>query len=146
MAVTMEMIKELRERTGAGVVDCKKVLTEMDGDRIVSSARYSDDDVAQYGLERVREWIAKDHARHQAWRRGQWEFVAMRLVAIVEVTVTGREVGTLEIDGPALCGIEGDAGDEYMSSVIDDLSAEFMSELTDIGFDGVEPTEIVWEV
>ena len=32
MAVTMEMIKELRERTGAGVVDCKKVLGEMDGD------------------------------------------------------------------------------------------------------------------
>jgi elongation factor Ts len=32
MAITMEMIKELRERTGAGVVDCKTVLTEMDGD------------------------------------------------------------------------------------------------------------------
>jgi elongation factor Ts len=32
MAVTMEMIKELRERTGAGVVDCKKVLAEMDCD------------------------------------------------------------------------------------------------------------------
>lgn len=31
MAVTMEMIKELRERTGAGVVDCKKVLSEVDG-------------------------------------------------------------------------------------------------------------------
>ena len=32
MTITMEMIKELRERTGAGVVDCKKVLAEMDGD------------------------------------------------------------------------------------------------------------------
>ncbi len=32
MSITMEMIKELRERTGSGVVDCKKVLTEMDGD------------------------------------------------------------------------------------------------------------------
>jgi elongation factor Ts len=32
MAVTMEKIKELRERTGAGVVDCKTVLAEMDGD------------------------------------------------------------------------------------------------------------------
>ena len=31
MAVTMDMIKELRERTGAGVVDCKKILAEMDG-------------------------------------------------------------------------------------------------------------------
>lgn len=32
MAITMEMIKELRDRTGAGVVDCKKFLTETDGD------------------------------------------------------------------------------------------------------------------
>lgn len=32
MPITMEMIKELRERTGAGVVDCKNVLAETDGD------------------------------------------------------------------------------------------------------------------
>lgn len=32
MAVTMDQIKELRERTGAGVMDCKKILAETDGD------------------------------------------------------------------------------------------------------------------
>jgi elongation factor Ts len=32
MAITMDMIKELRERTGAGVVDCKNVLAEVNGD------------------------------------------------------------------------------------------------------------------
>ncbi|MEF3191835.1 MAG: translation elongation factor Ts [Campylobacterales bacterium] len=31
-AVTSELIKELRERTGAGLMDCKKALTEVDGD------------------------------------------------------------------------------------------------------------------
>ncbi len=30
--VTVQMIKELRERTGAGMVDCKKALAETDGD------------------------------------------------------------------------------------------------------------------
>ena len=30
--ITMEKVKELRERTGAGVLDCKKALTEKDGD------------------------------------------------------------------------------------------------------------------
>ncbi|HHY06030.1 MAG TPA: translation elongation factor Ts [Clostridia bacterium] len=29
--ITMEMVKELRERTGAGVLDCKKALTEKEG-------------------------------------------------------------------------------------------------------------------
>ncbi|MGI6751205.1 MAG: translation elongation factor Ts [Anaerovoracaceae bacterium] len=32
MAVTAAMVKELRERTGAGMMDCKKVLMETDGD------------------------------------------------------------------------------------------------------------------
>ena len=30
--ITMELIKELRERTGAGVMDCKKALQEAEGD------------------------------------------------------------------------------------------------------------------
>lgn len=31
MAITANMIKELREMTGAGMMDCKKALTEADG-------------------------------------------------------------------------------------------------------------------
>lgn len=32
MAITSEMVKELRERTGAGIMDCKKALGETNGD------------------------------------------------------------------------------------------------------------------
>ncbi|MGL4362280.1 MAG: translation elongation factor Ts [Cellulosilyticaceae bacterium] len=32
MAITAGMVKELRERTGAGMMDCKNVLNEVDGD------------------------------------------------------------------------------------------------------------------
>ncbi len=32
MAVTAQMVKDLRESTGAGMMDCKKALTETDGD------------------------------------------------------------------------------------------------------------------
>ena len=32
MAVTAALVKELRERTGAGMIDCKKALTETNGD------------------------------------------------------------------------------------------------------------------
>ncbi|MFN7250809.1 MAG: translation elongation factor Ts [Anaerobacillus sp.] len=32
MAISASMVKELRERTGAGMMDCKKALTETDGD------------------------------------------------------------------------------------------------------------------
>jgi len=32
MEITMEMIKKLKDRTGLGIMDCKKALTENDGD------------------------------------------------------------------------------------------------------------------
>jgi elongation factor Ts len=32
MTITAQMVKELREKTGAGMLDCKKALTETDGD------------------------------------------------------------------------------------------------------------------
>ena len=32
MAITAAMVKELREMTGAGMMDCKKALTATDGD------------------------------------------------------------------------------------------------------------------
>ncbi|WP_110112806.1 translation elongation factor Ts [Bacillus sp. CGMCC 1.16541] len=32
MAITAQMVKQLREKTGAGMMDCKKALTETDGD------------------------------------------------------------------------------------------------------------------
>jgi elongation factor Ts len=32
MAITAKQVKELRELTGAGMMDCKKALTETDGD------------------------------------------------------------------------------------------------------------------
>ena len=32
VAVTAALVKDLRERTGAGMMDCKKALVEVDGD------------------------------------------------------------------------------------------------------------------
>ena len=32
MQITAAMVKELRERTGAGMMDCKRALTDSEGD------------------------------------------------------------------------------------------------------------------
>ncbi|HPC11303.1 MAG TPA: elongation factor Ts, partial [candidate division Zixibacteria bacterium] len=32
MDISAQLVKELREKTGAGMMDCKKALTEADGD------------------------------------------------------------------------------------------------------------------
>ena len=42
MAITAQQVKELRELTDCGIMDCKKALTECDGD-----------------IEKAKAWLAK---------------------------------------------------------------------------------------
>ena len=66
--VTASLVKELREKTGAGMMDCKKVLTETDGDmekaiellreRGIAKAAKKSGRVAAEGL--VEAYIAED--------------------------------------------------------------------------------------
>ena len=114
------------------------LLTKMDGDHVEESMRYSDADVVQYGIDRVRTWIAEDQRRYDAWQRDDWSFIDLRLVAVVEVQAAEQRVGTLQIDGPVLGGIESDAGDDYMQEVVGELAAEFRSELAARGFTGLD--------
>ena len=58
--ITASQVKELREKTGAGMMDCKKVLTETDGDmekaiellreRGIAKAAKKSDRIAAEGL------------------------------------------------------------------------------------------------
>ncbi len=63
MAITAQSVKELREKTGAGMMDCKKALTECDGDitkaidwlreKGIAKAAKKSDRIAAEGLSRV---------------------------------------------------------------------------------------------
>ena len=63
MAVTAQLVKELRDKTGAGMMDCKKALVETDGDidaaievlreKGLSKAAKKADRIAAEGLVRV---------------------------------------------------------------------------------------------
>ncbi|TCP30305.1 translation elongation factor Ts (EF-Ts) [Scopulibacillus darangshiensis] len=64
MAISAKLVKELREKTGAGMMDCKKVLTETDGDiekaidllreKGVAKAAKKADRVAAEGLAQIK--------------------------------------------------------------------------------------------
>ena len=66
--VTADLVKQLREKTGAGMMDCKKVLTETDGDmekaaellreRGIAKAAKKSGRVAAEGL--VSSYVAED--------------------------------------------------------------------------------------
>ena len=53
MAITAQLVKELREKTGAGMMDCKKVLTETDGEEKVLRLRFGLEDGRTRTLEEV---------------------------------------------------------------------------------------------
>ena len=66
--ITAELVKQLREKTGAGMMDCKKVLTETDGDmekaiellreRGITKAAKKTDRIAAEGI--VAAYVAED--------------------------------------------------------------------------------------
>ncbi len=53
--ISAELVKELRERTGAGFMDCKKALTETDGDLDKAVALLRDRGVAQAAKKAGRD-------------------------------------------------------------------------------------------
>ena len=67
--ITAEQVKMLREKTGAGMMDCKKVLTETNGDeekaiellreRGIAKAAKKSDRIAAEGL--VTTYVTEDH-------------------------------------------------------------------------------------
>ncbi len=77
MAVTTEMVKELRERTGAGIKECKDTLTQTDGDIDKAIEILRAKGIAGAGKKQSRE--AKEG------RVAIYEHPGSKLVAIVEV-------------------------------------------------------------
>lgn len=67
MAISMEQVKELRERTGIGMMECKKALEETNGDMelaieelrkkgLAKAAKKADRETAEGGIKIIVEW------------------------------------------------------------------------------------------
>ena len=85
MAITAQMVKELRETTGAGMIDCKKALTEADGnmekaidllrEKGLSKAAKKADRIAAEGLVNI-EMNAEGNAASIVEVNSETDFVA----------------------------------------------------------------------
>ena len=52
MAITAQQVKELREQTGAGMMDCKKALTETDGN-LEEAVKW----LREQGITSCKRWL-----------------------------------------------------------------------------------------
>lgn len=116
MAVTASMVKELRLRTGAGMLDCKKVLTETDGN--IDSA-----------IELLREkGLAK--AAKKAGR------IAAEGIVVVETSEDNKEAVVVEVNSET----DFVAKNEKFRNYCADVAAQAMStSATDIDTFLAEP-------
>lgn len=78
MAITASLVKELRERTGAGMMECKKALTAAEGD-----------------IEKAIEDMRKSGQAKAAKKAGR---VAAEGVVIVKASADGKQAIMLEIN------------------------------------------------
>ena len=110
MAITAQMVKELREKTGAGMMDCKKALAENDGDmdaavtylreKGLAAAAKKAGRVAAEGLVGIS---VQDGVAALAEVNCETDFVAknedfQRLVADVTETVAKKNPGKVKAD------------------------------------------------
>ncbi len=127
-AVTTAMIKELREETGAGMMDCKKALVESDGDMAkavdwlrkkgVANAAKKEGRIAAEGLSRI---LVKGNKAAIIEVNSETDFVAKndKFLALLENTLNAlidSDAKTLE-EADALPMGEGTLKDGFVNAV-----------------------------
>lgn len=78
MAITASQVKELREMTGAGMMDCKKALTNTDGD-----------------MDAAVEWLRENGLAKAAKKSGR---IAAEGVVAVDVCDCGKSASIVEVN------------------------------------------------
>ena len=128
-AITAGMVKELREMTGAGMMDCKKALTEADGnmDAAVdilkkSGAAKMEKKASRIAAEGIAKVASKDGAAVVAEVNSETDFVAKNEVFQEFV----QEVA----DKALASGLKGGANGEDVQTLLDGGLTEVFAEKT----------------
>ena len=78
MAITASQVKELREMTGAGMMDCKKALTATEGD-----------------MDQAVEWLRENGLAKAAKKSGR---IAAEGIVAVDVDEDGKVASIVEVN------------------------------------------------
>ena len=118
MAITAAMVKELREMTGAGMMDCKKALTETNGDMEAavdvlkkSGAAKMEKKASRIAAEGIARVAADDTSAVVVEVNSETDFVAKN--------ETFQEFVQVVADNALASGLEGGANGEDIEAVLD---------------------------
>ena len=134
MSISAAQVKELRERTGAGMMDCKKVLTEAGGDLdeateiqvLTKQVKSREDSVEQYDSAGRKDLADKERAEIEVLRRYLPEQMGEDEVrALVQKTITDLGLSSKKEMGQVMKAIMA----EHRGKVDGKLVQKFASEL-----------------
>ncbi|MFA5528167.1 MAG: translation elongation factor Ts, partial [Peptostreptococcales bacterium] len=126
MAVTAAMVKEIREATGAGMMDCKKALTETDGD-----------------MEKAVEILREKGLAKAAKKSGR---VASEGLVYLEVTEDGKKAVVLEVNSETDFVAKNDEFKDFVTDLTRKLLNSDIATLEDLmvsEMDGTSVTDIL---
>ncbi|MDO4166321.1 MAG: translation elongation factor Ts [Eubacteriales bacterium] len=99
MAITASQVKELREMTGAGMMDCKKALTNTDGD-----------------MDAAVEWLRENGLAKAAKKSGR---IAAEGIVAVDVSADGKSASIVEVNSETDFVAKNEKFQEYVAQVAD---------------------------
>jgi hypothetical protein len=137
-------LKHLERRISLDPIsDANWLRTKLESGHIVESMRFTDADIAKYGLEQVKAWIEEDHRRLRGFEDGDWWFVDLQVVAVLAVMLDDRELGQIDVLSACVGGIESDCPQCHISELTQDLVGELKTGLRELGFTDADGVAIV---
>ncbi len=112
MAVTAAMVKELRERTGAGMMDCKKALMDTEGD-----------------MEKSIELLREKGLAKAAKKAGR---IASEGLVNLKVTENGKKAAMVEINSETDFVAQNDEFKEFVNNITDIILDSEISNLNEL--------------
>ena len=99
MAIKASQVKELRELTGAGMMDCKKALTETDGD-----------------MDKAVEWLRENGMAKAQKKAGR---IAAEGIVMFKSTDDGKKAAVVEVNSETDFASKNETFREYVGQVAD---------------------------
>ena len=88
MAITAAMVKELRELTGAGMMDCKKALNETNGNMEEAVTWLREKGISKAAKKQTRiaaEGLALAKVEYSTWFR--WALKVVITIAVINILI-----------------------------------------------------------
>ena len=109
MAISASMVKELREKTGAGMMDCKKALSNTDGD-----------------MDKAVEWLRENGLAKAEKKAGR---IAAEGIVKTNISEDGKKAAIVEVNSETDFVAKNEKFQDFVAAVADQVNASSAADI-----------------